>query len=167
MKICPQCQAQLQDDIVFCPRCGASCATPPPQETVPPQGTYTPPYPRPTVVYVDPSDHTAEFDSEDIHDNKLFALLGYILGTMGILIALLAAKDSPFVRFHMKQMLKILICTWIVAIISAVFFWTVVIPIAGGVCTIILLIVRVICFCQAAGNKAKDAAIVKGFGFLK
>lgn len=89
MKTCPNCNVQLDDAATFCANCGAripESAQAQPQYTqntaVPPQG--------------DPYDHTAEFDPQDISDNKVFAMLGYLLGTVGIIIALLASRKSPF-----------------------------------------------------------------------
>ena len=99
MKTCPNCNVQLDDAATFCANCGArisESAQAQPQYTqntaVPPQG--------------DPYDHTAEFDPQDISDNKVFAMLGYLLGTVGIIIALLASRKSPFTMFHVRQALK-------------------------------------------------------------
>lgn len=90
MKTCPNCNVQLDDAATFCANCGArisESAQAQPQYTqntaVPPQG--------------DPYDHTAEFDPQDISDNKVFAMLGYLLGTVGIIIALFG---KPQVAFH-------------------------------------------------------------------
>ena len=63
MKTCPNCNVQLDDAATFCANCGArisESAQAQPQYTqntaVPPQG--------------DPYDHTAEFDPQDISDNR-------------------------------------------------------------------------------------------------
>ena len=47
------------------------------------------------------------------------------------------------------------------------FCWTVVVPIAAAICFIILLVVRIISFVNVCNGKAKEAAIVSNFGFLK
>ena len=56
------------------------------------------------------ADSTASFSKKDIEDNKVMALLSYL----GILVAIpiLAAKNSPFARFHANQGL-ILCIAWI------------------------------------------------------
>ena len=133
MKICPKCQNQMDDNAVFCTSCGAQY-TETAQQSTPvqePQQTATnandnvntnsanntnngapvpPPPPQPYVQpyapAYDPNDHTAEFDPKDISDNKIYAMLGYLLGTGGIIIALLGAKDSPYAKFHVKQAIK-------------------------------------------------------------
>ena len=42
-----------------------------------------------------PADHTAEFAADDISKNKVTAMAAYMLGIIGIVIALLAAPESP------------------------------------------------------------------------
>ena len=65
------------------------------------QGGYQPNY-----TPYDPYDHTSEFTAKDISDNKVIAMLVYLMGTVGIIIALLASKDSPYLSFHVRQALK-------------------------------------------------------------
>ena len=43
-----------------------------------------------------PADHTAEFAPDDISKNKVVAMAAYMLGVVGIVIALLAAGVSVF-----------------------------------------------------------------------
>jgi uncharacterized membrane protein len=117
--------------------------------------------------YVDPTDHTGEFEAADISDNKVVAMLPYLLGIVGLIIALLARGDSAYAGFHVRQYLKICICEAIIAICSAVLCWTLLVPIAGGICVVILLVVRIICFFQICKGQAKEPAIVCKLGFLK
>jgi uncharacterized membrane protein len=63
-----------------------------------------------SAAVTDIYDHTSEFSPEDIANNKLYAILMYCVSLMGIIIGLLAAGDSPYVRFHVKQSLKLFIC---------------------------------------------------------
>ena len=76
MKFCPNCGTQLEEGAASCPSCGAVFAAPAP------------------AVYVDPADHTAEFDPADISQNKVFAMLPYVMGIIGVVIAL--SKLQPF-----------------------------------------------------------------------
>ena len=115
----------------------------------------------------DPKDHSAEFDGKDIADHKLFAMLPYLLGILGTIVALLVAKDSPYVGFHVREGIRILVSEVLLGLITVVFCWTVVVPIAAAVCFIILLVVRIISFVNVCNGKAKEAAIVSNFGFLK
>ena len=194
MKICPVCQAQLDDAVNICPRCGTVLpaqqpvqqpAQQPVQQPVqqptgqptgqqpvhppyPPQPPYGMPYRQPYAVPIpDPADHTAEFDPADIRENKLYAILIYLTSFVGIVIGLLAAKDSAFVRFHVRQAVKLMICELLLALITVLLFWTFIVPFAGGICLIILGVVQIICFFRAAAGKAIEPPIVKGIGFLK
>ena len=123
------------------------------------------PYQQP--VYVANNDHTADFEASDISNNKVIAMAAYLLGTLGIIIALLAAKDSPYASFHSRQALKLEIVEMLLTIVSCVLFFTILVPIAGVVCIAIVFVVRIICFFQVASGKAKDAPIVGSLPFLK
>lgn len=152
MKFCPNCGSPLEEGAVTCPNCGD------------PLTLHAEPAPAP---YVDPMDHTGEFDPADISENKVIAMLPYILGVAGLIIALLARSDSLYAKFHVRQYLKICVCEAIVAICSAVLFWTVLVPLAGCICVVILLVIRIICFFQICKGMAKEPAIVGKLGFLK
>lgn len=115
----------------------------------------------------DPDDHTAEFDAEDIAQNKLYAVSVYLFGIIGIIIAALVAKDSAFVKFHIRQVLKFMIVSTILAVAAVLLSWTIVVPIAAGVCVCIVLVLEIISFVQACKGQAKDPAIIKKIGFLK
>ena len=149
MKFCPNCGTQLEGGAVSCPSCGAVFAKPAP------------------ITYVDPTDHTREFDVGDISENKVYAMLPYVLGIVGVIIALIARNGSEYSAFHVRQYLKLAICEALVGIIAAVLAITVIVPIAAAICVIILLVVRIICFFQVCKGEAKEPAIVKNLGFLK
>ena len=103
MANCPNCGAPIGEGAAFCTNCGSPVSTTPPPQgdpytppqdaNIPPQGNYAPPqgaYVPPQYAYApDPKDHTAEFDPEDIADNKVIAMAAYLLGTLGIIIALM------------------------------------------------------------------------------
>ena len=154
MKLCPKCNTQLEDAAAFCPNCGTQFI---PNATVTQQ-----PY-----VPVDSADHTAEFDSADIRENKLFAAICYVASFLGIIVALLAAKDSPFVKFHIRESLKIAITETILILIAVVGMITIIVSIAAYICIIILAVVEVICFIRTLKGRAVEAPIVKGLNFLK
>lgn len=116
--------------------------------------------------YVDPKDHSAEFDAEDIAENKVAAMLPYLLGIFGTIVALLAAKESAYVAFHVRQGMKFLVVEVLLGLIAAVLCWTVIVPIAAVVCYVILWVVRIISFVNVCNGKAKEPAIISSFGFL-
>ena len=157
MKYCPKCGAQMEDNAVFCPNCGNNAQ---------PNGS-----PNQAPVYAapepDPFDHTEEFDAKDISENKVLCMLVYLMGAIGIIYALLAGKDSKYVAFHVRQALKFEVVTILLGIIMALLCLTIIVPIVGGVCLVIVLVLKVICFFQICSGKAKEPAIIRSLGFLK
>ena len=147
MKICPNCGAQVEDGASFCTGCGYSFAG-----NVP--------------ATFDPADHTAEFAPEDIRENKLLAMAVYLLSAVGVIIALLAAPNSAYVRFHVKEALKLMICEVLVGLITAVLAWTVIVAILGGIAVIVLVVVQIICFVRVCKGQAKQAPILDKIDFL-
>lgn len=187
--ICPKCGSEMSDGSAFCTKCGAALNENVQNNYGAPQGNPQMgnqqtnnqqanngmPYGNPQMnngapyaaPYVDPKDHTAEYDMKDISDNKVMAMLPYLMGTIGIIIALLASRESAYTYFHVRQAVKITVVTILLSLITVLLCWTIIVPIAGGVCAIILFVVRIICFFQVCSGKAKEAAIVSSFGFLK
>lgn len=147
MKYCPKCGTGLEDNVVHCTNCGTSTSV------------YTGP--------VDPFDHTAEFDPKDISENKVICMLVYLAGYIGILVALLMSSSSKYVAFHVRQALKIEVVTMLGAIVTALLFWTVIVPIAAGILAIALFVVKIICFFQICSGKAKEPAIICNLKFMK
>lgn len=150
MKTCPKCGNQLDDSMKFCNNCGspvddAKAATP-----------------ATTTNFV--GDHTAEFSAEEVSKNKVFALVCYCFSVLGVVLAMLACKDSEYVMFHARNSLKISVCMALVAFANIVPFLG---TLVCGVCEIILTVCIIICFVNTAKGLSKDAPIVGGFGFLR
>ncbi len=152
-----------------------------PNMNMPPQGNGIPPMPNTTMPFqngygfvvpntpliVDPYDHTAEFDPKDISDNKVIAMLVYLMGIAGVVIAALTgANNSPYVSFHIRQALKITVIEMLTVICVALLFWTVLVPVASGIFYIVLVVVKIICFFSVCKNQAKEPPIIRSFKFL-
>lgn len=148
MRYCINCGKQLEDGVVFCPNCGTSS-----------QGTGAGP------TYVDPFDRTAEFDAEDAKQNKIFAMLIYLSGVVGIIVALLVSRDSAYIKFHVTQYVKFLIAFTLVSLITAVLAFTVIVPIIGGIALIVLLVCDIISFFKAASGKSVEMPIIRSINF--
>ena len=156
MKYCPNCHLTYEDNANVCGRCGGQLSYYPNQ----------PQYQQAQPAF-DPTDHTAEFDAQDISSNKVLAMIPYLMGWIGIIVTLIASASSPYAFFHVKQALKIEVCSTLLALIVAVLCWTIIVPVAGAVCFVILWVVKIICFFQVCKGQAKEPAIVKNFAFLK
>lgn len=151
MKTCPKCGAQMDDNALFCASCGANFSNP-----------YA------TAAPVVPEwDHTAEFDPKDVSDNKVIAMLVYLLGVVGILIALIGSSNSPYASFHVRQSLKFIVIETLVVIAVAILCWTFIVPIAAGIFKVVLFVVKIICFFSICKGEAKEPAIIRSFKFLK
>ena len=148
MKICPNCGAQLDDSNTFCTSCGAALETD-------------------VVAEPQPIKQTEDAAEDDIAKNKLFGIFVYVGSVLGLIVALLGAPDSPFVRFHVRQALKLTICEAIIAVASVLLAWTVIVPVAGAIAGIILLVVTIICFINACKGRMEEPPIIKNIGFLK
>ena len=115
----------------------------------------------------DPYDHTSEFTAKDISDNKVIAMLVYLMGTIGIIVALLASKDSPYLSFHVRQALKFTVLEVLTGIITLLLFWTFIVPIAAGIFGIVLFVCKIIAFFSICKGNAKEPYVVRSFNFLK
>ena len=188
MAFCQKCGNQVPDGTTFCQVCGAPMAQQAPAQQAAPQyqppqapqyqppqaPQYQPPqapqYQPPQAPQykpapaVDLSDHTAEFDAQDISDNKIIAMSAYLLGVLGIVIALLAAPESKYASFHARQALKLNIASILCVVIMIVPFigW-----IVGPIASLVVSVVMIICFVHVCQGKAKDAPIIGKLGFFK
>ena len=142
-------------------------------------------------------DHTSEFTAKDISENKVVAMLIYLLGWVGIIIALLAGNQSPYAAFHVRQGLKFVVLDCLIGI-AAVAVLVVILPfglggalssgdslyameqamaatggllafayIVLGLFSLVLGIVKIICFFSICKGNAKEPPIVRAFGFMK
>ncbi len=164
MKTCPNCKSQVNDDATFCTTCGAPLGGTAQQQNYQ-QNPMPNAYP---VMPVKPTDHTADFSPEEVHDNKLFALIVYAFSFIGIFLAAIINinNKSEYLKFHIKQSLKLLVTEVIVGFITGVLCWTCIIPIAGAIAIAIIAVVTIICFIQTCRNKSIEPPIISSLGFL-
>ena len=152
MAFCTKCGAQMPDNSFACPNCGT------------PTGAAAPVM---QAVAPDPFDHTAEFTAKDISENKVIAMLVYLMGAIGIIIALLASPTSPYAAFHVRQALKFVVTETLLSIVTVLLFWTIIVPIAASIMFLVLTVVQFICFFQICSGKAKEPVIIRSLPFLR
>lgn len=102
------------------------------------------------------------FDKNDIQENKVYAILAY-LGIL-FLVPLLAAKDSPFARYHTNQGVLLFIAGIICNMLAIV-------PILGWIAAvignIIILVFRIIGIINAFKGEAKELPIIGHIEIIK
>ena len=150
MKVCPQCRISYNDSETVCGKCGGALMTLE-MQTAP-------------EAPADRADHTAEFSPADISQNKVVAMIPYLLGWIGIIIALLASGTSPYASFHVRQALKIQICSVLAGFLA-------IIPILGwiamGICAILAVVISLVGFFDVCNGRAREPLIISKFGFLR
>ena len=147
MAFCSNCGKELPEGATVCPGCGAAIGAAAPESAV-------------------NWDHTDEFDAQDISDNKVYALSAYLFSFFGIILCHLLAKSSDYAQFHAREALKIDIVTMVVYLLSCILCWTCIVPVAGILLGVILLVVRIICFVQVCKGQAKEPWLIRSIGAL-
>ena len=179
MAFCTNCGTSLQGDQKFCPNCGAPVQNPPAAPQPPRQeaaqaavqeapASYEAPAPasapaqdlsQKAAELNNTPDTTANYSQSDISSNKLMAILSYI-GIL-VLIPLLAAKDSPYARYHANQGLVLLVFLIIVLILGKIWGFL------GWVGFIVWFVLAIIGIVNAAKGRAKELPIIGKFRLIK
>ena len=166
-KLCSKCGTVAADDVVFCANCGERFPMPneyqPSDNYQQTNNTYSANYQHSTPFY----DHTAEFDPKDVSENKVIAMLLYLMGFIGIIMALLMGNTSPYVAFHLRQALKFIVAETLLGICIILLCWTFIVPIAGLILYLAFGIIKIICFFQICSGKAVEPAIIRSLGCLR
>lgn len=121
----------------------------------------------------DTADTTAEFDQNDINQNKIMAILAYF-GIL-VVIPILAAKESKFARFHANQGLVLFIASaayWIMleiikSIIVSISTGLLLITTILGLTYLVFMVLGIMGIVNAATGKAKELPIIGKFSLLK
>lgn len=150
MAFCSNCGKELPDGAAVCPACGAVLGS----------------APESAAPVIEAWDHTAEYDAQDISDNKVYALTAYLFGILGVLLCNVLSKDSPYASFHAREALKLDVTVIVIYLISCVLCWTCIVPIAGVIFVLIFSVVRIICFVQVCKGQAKEPWLIRSIGAL-
>ena len=160
MTYCSKCATTLEDGLKFCPACGEAVATKSAASTVDTASFNEDAVGEKLKQLNNTKDETEGFDKADIEKNKIMAVLAYII----FLIPLIAAKESPFARFHTNQGLLLVIAAVILSVIAAipVIGW-IIAPVIG----IAVTVLAVIGILNALNGKAKELPLIGKFRILK
>jgi len=134
MAFCKHCGTQLDENAKFCPSCGKETAEKPVYEGV------------------------IMEKNNDVESNKVMAVLAYI-GIL-FLVPLIAAKDSPFAKYHTNQGLLNFLLSIAISIVSAI------VPFLGilGIATLAFAIIGII---NAVKGEMKPLPLIGQFTLLK
>lgn len=165
MAFCSKCGKEIIEGQKFCSGCGAP-ADGSTANTTTSGTTSTIDLSDRIANFTNTADTTAEFDANDIQENKVFAILAY-LGILFI-VPLLAAPNSRFARYHTNQGLVLFITWFAVLILSFIFR---LIPILGIIISVLLylsiLALLVIGIVNASQGKAKELPLIGSIKLIK
>ena len=116
---------------------------------------------------VNPYDHTREFTAKDVSDNKVIAMFMYLTSIIGVIVALLAAPDSPYLKFHVRQALKFTVVNTLAVLVGAVLFFTLIIPVIAGIFVAVMWVCKIIMFFSICTGKSVEPYIIRHIGFLR
>ena len=105
-------------------------------------------------------------DAQDVANNKVMAILAYF-GIL-FLVPLLAAKDSPFARFHANQGLLLFIGYIVVYVIY--FVLLMISPMVGMIASILFLglfVLAILGIINAAKGEMKELPLIGKYRLLK
>ncbi len=172
MTFCGKCGTQIEENVRFCPGCGASTEATqaqPVQQTQAPQNDFS----QKIQNFNNTADTTAEFDVADINQNKAMAILAYF-GPL-VLIPIFAAKGSKFARYHSNQGLVLLLASiaysivyGILSSIILVISWR--LYFITSILSLVSIVFAVLCIIgiiNAATGKAKELPLIGKFKILK
>ena len=193
MAFCKNCGKPIEEQTKFCPACGAPTEaqgqptspilqTPPPQQV--PTSQQSPASQQTSTgggndfsaklnALTDTADTTAEFDPNDIAQNKVMAILAYF-GPL-VLIPILAAKGSKFARYHSNQGLLLLIAAVLYgiaygilsSILIAISWRLVFLTSILSLLSLVFLIPFIMGIVNASNGKAKELPVIGKFRILK
>ena len=99
---------------------------------------------------------------KDVEDNKIMAVLAYLI----FLIPLLAAKDSPFAKYHTNQGCVLFLLAVVINIVGSIIpfiGWFLIIPI-GNLLVVILAVIGII---NAINGVKKPLPIIGKIDIIK
>ena len=176
MPFCKKCGAQLDEGAKFCGACGAKQSDDAGASSAAASAASTIEETLKNISNTE--DNTTDFDSQDINDNKVMAVLSYF--SWLVLIPLIASK-SRYARFHVNQglVLTIVSTLWnivygvVKTILYALFgflhlgFIASIIVALLGLVNLVFLVLSIMGVVNAATGKAKKLPVIGGFTIIK
>lgn len=168
MKICPNCHNETEDLALSCPVCGTALDAIGHIPAEEPSIYHAQQMPVMEITPPRTSKHnrTADYSQTDIQENRIVCMCVYLLGVFGVIIALLMAPGSDYTRFHVNQSLKFTVLEALLAVISVLLFWTVLIPVLCALAMLVLMVAKLLCFVDVVKNQAVLSPVLHLIRFL-
>lgn len=177
MAYCGKCGTKVDEGVKFCPSCGNPMEAPSPEQQAQtqqaqPAGDQND-FSAKVAALNNTADTTANYDANDITQNKAMGILAYF-GPL-CFIPMFAAKGSKFARFHANQGLVLLIAcvAWSIAssilnsIILAISWRLYFITSIISLLSVVFAILAIIGIINAANGRAKELPVIGKFKILK
>lgn len=167
MPYCSKCGVEVSADAKFCEACGASLAA----ES---KSVSFDSVKEKIENFNNTADTTNEYDSADINNNKIMAVIAYI-GIL-FLVPLLAAKESKFARFHTNQAIVLLIAEiavgFVLGVVSAILLaispvLAILSSLLSAAVSIVSIVFTIIGIVNAATGKAKELPLIGSIKIIK
>ncbi|MBR6159231.1 MAG: zinc ribbon domain-containing protein [Lachnospiraceae bacterium] len=150
MAFCSNCGKEIPDGAAVCPSCGATLSS----------------AAEASSPVIEPWDHSADYDAQDISDNKVYALSAYLFSILGVILCNILGKSSPYAQFHAREALKLDVVVLVVYLLTFLLCWTCIVPVAGTILLLILTVVRIISIVQVCKGLAKEPWLIRSIGAL-
>ncbi|MBQ6897494.1 MAG: hypothetical protein IJN70_00825 [Clostridia bacterium] len=111
-------------------------------------------------------DKTELFSAEEVKEYRLTAVLIYLLGIFGIILALVADRNSPYLKFHIAEELKITVVTAALAIFSVLLAFTFIVPVLCTAGIAACSVINLISACKTLNGKSENAVIIRNLTIL-
>ncbi len=177
MAFCGKCGTKVDEGVKFCPGCGnamEAAAAEQQAAAVQEPATNQNDFSAKVSALGNTADTTADFDKEDIEQNKVMGILAYL--SWLVLIPIFAAPKSKFARFHANQGLVLAITEvawWIAtAILNVILYaisWTLgsLVSTLLGLANLVFLVLLIIGIMNAVNGRAKELPVIGKFKILK
>lgn len=111
-------------------------------------------------------DKTELFSAEEVKEYRLTAVLIYLLGIFGIILALVTDRNSPYLKFHIAEELKITVVTAALAIFSVLLAFTFIVPVLCTAGIAACCVINLISACKTLNGKSENAVIIRNLTIL-
>lgn len=113
-----------------------------------------------------PWDKTDLFPKDEAQEYRLTAVLIYLLGIFGIILALCTDKSSRYLKFHIDEEIKITVVTAGLTLISVLLSFTFIVPVLSAAGIVLCSAINLICAYKTLKGRSENAVIIRNLTIL-